>query len=63
VAQLVCDLELLCKVPPEAFAPPPKVDSGAVRFVRKQKAPENLNALLEFVGRCFKQKGKRCETI
>jgi 16S rRNA (adenine1518-N6/adenine1519-N6)-dimethyltransferase len=57
-AQLVCDLELLCKVPPAAFAPQPKVDSGAVRFHRKSKPPENLGALLTFVRRCFKQKRK-----
>jgi 16S rRNA (adenine1518-N6/adenine1519-N6)-dimethyltransferase len=57
-AQLVCDVELVCKVPPGAFKPPPKVDSGAVRLVRRQIAPQNLVGLLEFVGRCFKHKRK-----
>jgi 16S rRNA (adenine1518-N6/adenine1519-N6)-dimethyltransferase len=57
-AQLVCDVELLRKVPPEAFAPPPKVDSGAVRLRRKKASPPNLNDLLLFVGRCFTHKRK-----
>ena len=57
-AQLVCDLELVCKVPPGAFAPPPKVDSGAVRFVRRKSVPPNLDELLIFVGRCFQHKRK-----
>jgi 16S rRNA (adenine1518-N6/adenine1519-N6)-dimethyltransferase len=57
-AQLVCDVELLRKVPPEAFAPPPKVDSGAVRLRRKKTPPPNLKDLLLFVGRCFTHKRK-----
>lgn len=57
-AQLVCEVELLRKVPPEAFAPPPKVDSGAVRFRRKKVPPQNLDDLLLFVGRCFTHKRK-----
>ncbi len=56
--QLLCDLELVCKVPPSAFVPPPKVDSGAVRFQRKAQAPSDLQALLRFVGRCFAHKRK-----
>lgn len=57
-SRLVCNLELICKVPPEAFAPPPKVDSGAVCFNRLQSAPENLPELRKFVGRCFAHKRK-----
>jgi len=56
--QLVCAVELVCKVPPEAFDPPPKVHSGAVKFRRKQQVTENLPELLKFVGRCFAQKRK-----
>lgn len=57
-AQLVCDVELLRKVPPEAFVPPPKVDSGSVRFRRKKTQPRNLDELLLFAGRCFTHKRK-----
>ena len=57
-AQLVCEVELLCKVPPEAFVPPPKVDSGAVRLRRKKTPPQDLDDLLAFAGRCFTHKRK-----
>lgn len=57
-ARLVADVTLVCKVPPGAFVPPPKVDSAAVRFERKPDRPANLPELLQFVGRCFAQKRK-----
>lgn len=56
--QLLCDVQLVCKVPPGAFAPPPKVDSAAVRFLRKSQIPADLAGLLRFAGRCFAQKRK-----
>jgi 16S rRNA (adenine1518-N6/adenine1519-N6)-dimethyltransferase len=56
--QLVCDVELICKIPPGAFQPPPKVDSGAVRLRRKTHQVHNLNDLLTFVSRCFTHKRK-----
>ena len=56
--QLVCDVELVLRVPPGAFSPPPKVDSGAVRLRRKQVIPPDRDALLKFVGRCFTHKRK-----
>jgi 16S rRNA (adenine1518-N6/adenine1519-N6)-dimethyltransferase len=56
--QLVCDVELLCRVPASAFIPPPKVESAAVRFRRKAEIPADLGALLVFVGRCFAHKRK-----
>jgi 16S rRNA (adenine1518-N6/adenine1519-N6)-dimethyltransferase len=56
--QLVCDVELVCKVPPTAFAPPPKVDSAAVTLRRKSQQPEGLDELLVFVSRCFRHKRK-----
>lgn len=56
--RLVCDVELVCKVPPEAFAPPPKVDSAAVLLRRRANAASGLAELLPFVSRCFKQKRK-----
>ncbi len=56
--QLLCDVQLVCRVPPGAFAPPPKVDSAAVRLVRKQEAIAQPAGLVAFVGRCFAQKRK-----
>ena len=57
-AQLVCDVTLVCHVPPSAFSPPPKVDSAAVKFVRKANQVPDLQQLLIFVGRCFAHKRK-----
>lgn len=56
--QLVCELDLICRVPASAFVPRPKVDSAAVRFRRKTEIPSNLSELLVFVSRCFSQKRK-----
>ena len=56
--QIVCDAELVCKVPPEAFSPPPKVDSAGVRLLKKRERTEELKPLLQFVGRCFAHKRK-----
>ncbi len=56
--RLVCEVELVCKVSPEAFFPPPKVDSAAVLLARKAGGVENLEPLLKFVGACFRQKRK-----
>lgn len=55
---LACDIELICKVPPSAFVPPPKVESGAVLLRRKAQAPGGLDGLLHFVSRCFAHKRK-----
>ncbi len=57
-AQLVCDVSLVCKVPPGSFAPPPKVDSAAVRLTRKAVVPAHRKELLKFVKRAFAQKRK-----
>lgn len=57
-AQLVCDMELVCRVPPDAFSPPPKVDSGAVRLRRKPLLRPDRPELLKFVSRCFTHKRK-----
>jgi 16S rRNA (adenine1518-N6/adenine1519-N6)-dimethyltransferase len=56
--QIVCQVELVCKVPASAFSPPPKVESAAVRLTRRLETTPDLPALLEFVGRCFKHKRK-----
>ncbi len=56
--RLQCEVELVVKVPPEAFSPPPKVHSAAVRLLRRPLPPPNIKPLLTFVGRCFAQKRK-----
>ncbi len=56
--RLVCDVELVCKVPPSDFIPPPKVESGAVLLRRKAEAPSELDELLRFVSKCFAHKRK-----
>ncbi len=56
--QLACDVQLVCRVPPGAFSPPPKVDSAAVRLVRRQSALAVPEGLVTFVGRCFAHKRK-----
>jgi 16S rRNA (adenine1518-N6/adenine1519-N6)-dimethyltransferase len=56
--RLQCEVEMVVKVPPSAFSPPPKVDSAAVRLLRKAPAPDSLKGLLTFVGRCFAHKRK-----
>ncbi len=56
--RLVCDVELVCKVPPSAFVPPPNVESGALQLRRKVEGPSELDELLRFVSRCFIHKRK-----
>lgn len=57
-SRLVCDAQLVLHVPAAAFAPPPKVDSAAVQFIRKPEIPPSLPHLLAFLRRCFAQKRK-----
>ncbi len=56
--QLICDVSLVCKVAPEAFSPPPKVDSAAVKFLRRATVPQDIAGLLKLVSRSFAQKRK-----
>ena len=56
--QLICEVELICRVPPQAFSPPPNVDSAAVRLVRRSSVPSNLTSLLKLVSRSFAHKRK-----
>lgn len=56
--QLVAAVELICKVEPKAFNPPPKVESAVVRLQRKDSFPTDLADILTFVGRCFAHKRK-----
>ena len=56
--QLVCEAELICRVPATAFVPPPKVESAGVRLLRRANPPLGLEILLRFVSRSFAHKRK-----
>jgi 16S rRNA (adenine1518-N6/adenine1519-N6)-dimethyltransferase len=61
--QLHARTELLFKVPPGAFSPPPKVDSAVVRLTPWFRESDQVTAsdpapLLAFVGLCFRHKRK-----
>jgi len=56
------DCTLLCKVPPGAFAPPPKVDSAVLSMVRKKEPILPLSefkSLEKFLRLLFAQKRKQ----
>jgi len=54
--------EMTLRIPPEAFQPPPKVDSALVSFhmpgARMENRVEDETAFLDFVKMCFAQKRK-----
>jgi len=54
--------EITLRIPPEAFQPPPKVDSALVSFhmpgARMENPVEDENKFLDFVKECFAQKRK-----
>jgi len=56
--RLFSDPEILFRVPPAAFHPPPKVESAAVRLNMHDPAVESPSRFLEFVGHCFRHKRK-----
>jgi len=58
VVRLVCDVQFVAEAPASAFVPPPKVDSAAVRLLRRPQPPDSLPRLISFVGRCFAHKRK-----
>ena len=59
MAQLQCQVEHLFDVPPEAFYPPPKVQSAVVRLTpRRQLPPVEREALAKVVTQAFAQRRK-----
>ncbi len=52
-------IELICIIPPEAFSPPPKVDSAAVLLMPKQGTIENEKDYFTFVRALFQQRRKQ----
>lgn len=61
ITQLQADVQVLCRVPPAAFSPPPKVESAVVVLTpRGEKNAPMLRepGFMEFLGLCFRQKRK-----
>jgi 16S rRNA (adenine1518-N6/adenine1519-N6)-dimethyltransferase len=58
VAQLLSRVELLRKLPPEAFWPRPKVHSALVRLTRDDRLGDRATALSTFVHRLFSARRK-----
>ncbi|MCF6255056.1 MAG: 16S rRNA (adenine(1518)-N(6)/adenine(1519)-N(6))-dimethyltransferase RsmA [Gammaproteobacteria bacterium] len=59
--QYHCRVESLMQVPPEAFSPPPKVNSAVVRLVPYSEPPvnvDNVNLLEKLVTQAFSQRRK-----
>ncbi|MGH9722260.1 MAG: 16S rRNA (adenine(1518)-N(6)/adenine(1519)-N(6))-dimethyltransferase RsmA [Bryobacteraceae bacterium] len=60
--QLRADVEILFRVPPAAFRPPPKVDSAVIRLVPRDKSAalgiDRISAFLDFLRAAFRQKRK-----
>lgn len=59
--QLFVQPEILFRVPPSAFSPPPKVESAAVRLLPRPAGAWGIGdpaGFLEFAGRCFRHKRK-----
>lgn len=56
--QLICDVEIVMRVPPGAFSPPPKVRSAVVRLTKQRAMDERMARIVRFAGWCFAQKRK-----
>ena len=58
ITQLIADVELLFTVPPQAFAPPPKVESAVIRLTPKPTRPADFETVKRFLSLCFQHKRK-----
>jgi len=60
LTQAFYDVEYLFTVPPTVFNPPPKVDSGVIRLVRKENytLPVNEKLFFQVVKTAFNQRRK-----
>ncbi len=59
MSQYFCEAELLFEIPPEAFSPPPKVDSAFIRLTpTNQRLAKNITKLQQIVSCAFNQRRK-----
>ena len=58
MAQLLADVEVLRTLPPQAFWPPPKIDSALVRMTRRDRLGERSAAVGRFVAGVFSARRK-----
>lgn len=58
MAGMLADVEVLRTLPPQAFWPPPKIDSALVRMTRRDRLGERANAFGRFVQQVFSARRK-----
>ena len=58
VTQSWAETEHVVHVPPEAFRPPPRVDSSVILLTSRPEVPTDLDAFLKFAAHAFRQKRK-----
>ena len=61
MAQYYCDNTLVFEIGPDAFKPPPKVDSALIRLIPRQKRlidTNDINTLTQIVKEAFNQRRK-----
>jgi 16S rRNA (adenine1518-N6/adenine1519-N6)-dimethyltransferase len=58
MAQLLADVEVLRTLPPQAFWPPPKIDSALVRMTRRDQLGADAPAVGKFVQQLFAARRK-----
>ena len=58
VVQSWAEAKHVAHVPPEAFRPPPKVDSSVIQLTSREEVPADLDAFLKFAAHAFRQKRK-----
>ena len=56
--QLLCSVRIVSRVPPGAFAPPPKVNSAVVELARQRTMDDDAARTIQFAARCFAHKRK-----
>lgn len=58
MAQMLADVEVLRTLPPQAFWPPPKIDSALVRMRRRDRLGTDASAFSTFVHKVFSYRRK-----
>lgn len=58
VVQSWAEAKHVVQVPPEAFRPPPRVDSSVIQLTSREEIPADLDAFLKFAAHAFRQKRK-----